>query len=265
MAANEKTAVPVAYMDLELPEGVTEIKPWAYKDGVDLRTVTVPATVIRIGEYAFHGCNYILRFDVSPNNPSYCTDKFGVLYSKDMKELIRFPAAARPDYSGNDDGMEVQWVYQIPEGVERIAPGACAGCRFIREFQLPQSLLELGELAFEGCDALEEVYITKNVARIGKDAFKDCPSFGPFYVQRDNPAYSNADCGALHTGDRKKLLRVGQGMSGELYLPEPLQQIEKGAFAGCGELETVYCCASVFPAVQKATWECTKRPKVKIL
>lgn len=59
--------------------------------GCSLVTVDIPAAVEAIDSFAFADCPLLTAINVSPDNQFYRSVN-GVLYSKDLKELLQFPA-----------------------------------------------------------------------------------------------------------------------------------------------------------------------------
>lgn len=74
-----------------IPNGVTSIGYEAFRGCEALTTVKIPASVTDIGEGAFMGCKNLRSIIVSKDNQVY-KDINGVLYSKDGKTLLRYPA-----------------------------------------------------------------------------------------------------------------------------------------------------------------------------
>ena len=63
--------------------------PWAeYAD--EINTIEIKAGVSRISQFAFYGCNNLIRIRCASANPSYSAVD-GVLYSKDGSELVLMP------------------------------------------------------------------------------------------------------------------------------------------------------------------------------
>ena len=107
----------------------------------------------------------------------------GVLFRDGGAELALFPGAKGGTYA-------------VPEGVERIAPGAFRGsrvervdvpggvktiggeafrdCRNLRRAALAEGVEELGEAAFAGCGALWEFQVPDSVGRAGEGLFAGC-------------------------------------------------------------------------------------------
>ena len=70
-----------------IPNGVTEIGSSAFVSCTSLKSITIPSSVTKIYSSAFSICTGLTEINVDPNNPIYCSVD-GVLYSKDMKEIV---------------------------------------------------------------------------------------------------------------------------------------------------------------------------------
>ena len=94
----------------------------------------------------------LTSFDVSENNPYY-TSKDGVLFSKDMTELIRYP----PGKSDKE--------YVIPDGVTTFWGYAFFGCSELQSVVLPSTVFGLFLDMFQGCSKLSSITYkgTKNL------------------------------------------------------------------------------------------------------
>ena len=148
---------------LQLNDGLLYIGGSAFR-GSDIADFTVPDTAVRVGYYPVKQCQTLsfgaavrnieetlgleeesgdavrktlAAITVSDSNPCY-TSKDGVLYNKDMTELIYYPAD-KPD----------------------------------REFVVPESVQVIGEYAFREAQHLEKMTLTA-VRRIGQDSFEGC-------------------------------------------------------------------------------------------
>ena len=95
-------------VDLEIPEGVTKIRPYAYHNGEDLRSIKIPASVTEIGEGAFDGCINLEEISVHAENQYYADGGIGALYSKNETRLIRVPENYFPNDDPTKDPM-VRW------------------------------------------------------------------------------------------------------------------------------------------------------------
>jgi hypothetical protein len=86
----------------------------------------------------------------------------GILFSKDSKTLVRYPAS------------KVDTSYTIPSSVTAIKDGAFESCSGLSSISIPSSVTFIGKQAFYGCSSLSSIVIPSSVTGIGKGAFEDC-------------------------------------------------------------------------------------------
>jgi len=98
---------------IELPSGVKKLDGTFYNCS-SLTSITIPAGVADINSSAFFGCSSLVSIDVDSSNKTYCSLN-GVLYSKNMKTLVRYPI-------GN-----TATTFTIPSGVTTIESNAFEG------------------------------------------------------------------------------------------------------------------------------------------
>ena len=134
-----------------------------------LSRVTIPASIVRIGDYAFGTCSRLLELNVEPSNPAFSSVD-GVLFDKVGTALLQYPA-------GRVDGV-------IPEGVARISARAFAGSIVLEHVALPGSLLEIGDEAFADCPSLTSIAIPDGVATIPGGIFANCVGLAKVDVGR---------------------------------------------------------------------------------
>lgn len=120
----------------------------------------------------------ITAFEVSPDHASYKTMN-GVLYSKDGKTLIAYPA-------GRKDAA-----YQMEDTVEEIAPCAFSFTQLqwihfpaIEAWQVER----IGENAFFGCENLRQICLQPSISFIGEQALHGCSEDLIVITQQDSPA-----------------------------------------------------------------------------
>lgn len=143
----------------------------AFANAPALKSITLPASVEKIGIYAFNRA-YNLNDDVSAPipTPSIMTNIYvdennktfksvdGVVYSKDGTELVAYPI-----------GRNEELV--IPEGVTKIKEGVCQGA-YITSLTIPSTVTEISTDAFCLCYNLTEVNLPETLTTIGKWAFQ---------------------------------------------------------------------------------------------
>ena len=219
---------------------VTEIDA-AFADSYYLTSVTIPASILKIGGYidgaaSFSGCSSLISINVSDDNPNFCSID-GVLYSKDKKTLIAYPGA-----KGNE--------YTIPEGTILIDEFAFNYCRKLTSVTLPQSIEDIGRYAFEWCEKLKDINFPQCITNIGDYAFKGCRSFEIITLPNSVISIGN---GAFWGCDNitsltlpNSVINIGNdafwscGNITSLIIPESVQTLGIGAFNYCTSLKTVY-------------------------
>ena len=76
-----------------IEEGVVNISANSFRNCINVTEVRIPASVSYIEDYAFEGCKALESFAVDKDNAQYCSDKQGILYTKDMQLVKCVPYA----------------------------------------------------------------------------------------------------------------------------------------------------------------------------
>lgn len=179
----------------------------------DIEEFTVPETagglpVVGIASSAFGKCSRLKKITLSKNvcvfewssfaeegieeiavseDNEYFTVEDGVLYTKDMKELVCCPTA----------GGKTE--ITIPETVERIGTGAFACCRDLKKVVMGGSVKSVGPVAFWGCSGLSEISLPEGITIIEYGTFAGCTSLTEFDIpdsieRVDAGAFLDAGC-----------------------------------------------------------------------
>ena len=99
---------------LDIPEGVSEIGRYAFRDCDTITSVHIPRSVTRIGEWAFNDSDRLTSIEVDPDN-NYYTSVDGVLYNKEKTVLEAYPCGRYGSYI-------------LPYTVTDVRDWAFAGC-----------------------------------------------------------------------------------------------------------------------------------------
>ena len=138
---------------LVIPDGVTEIANYAFGYLPNITSVTIPASVKKIGDYAFF-------LPVVNSNIEAVTYK-GRL--KDWCDIIinDFLSVCAMQSIKMSDGKDLKTLTKITAddiaGATKIGDYAFADCNALTDVVIPESVTKIGEGAFFSCSALESV------------------------------------------------------------------------------------------------------------
>ena len=149
--------------DVTLPAALEYIGELAFSES-GLASVNIGSKVREIGEGAFGSCQS-LKAITADSGSAYFTVKDGVLYSKDMKTLVQYPAGK----AGS--------TFTLPNSVTKLAGSSFAGASSLEDVTLNDGLKAIERSAFENCAALTTPVLPETLEEIGVSAFAFCPSF----------------------------------------------------------------------------------------
>ncbi len=179
-----------------IPDGVYTVYPWAIDGKVEV--VNVPASVDECTD-AFHG-NWLTAVNVDPANKNYASDEYGVLYNKEMTELLCYPKGSPRDR------------YRVPDGVIVISDYSITDTA-LGIISLPASLMYSPH--FDRYDSLALIYFRgnkdqwNNIKNEWGDGHSD--SCAPVIIGRDIPedeAKLNSDLALASLKTRFALIRA---------------------------------------------------------
>lgn len=181
--------------------------------GEEVRRVTIPADVKQIETTALLLCYKAKAIDVEEGNENFCSVD-GVLFTKDMKTLVKYP----------QEKKEAE--YEIPQGVEVVGEYAFVCNDKIKRITMPDSVKKLCNHAFGSCGELVSVTFSANLEEIDEFAFHRCRELkmdsmpkSVKYIGRN--AFSNT------------CLEV-------VVIPENVEVVDEYAFDYCLQLKRVF-------------------------
>ncbi len=149
--------------EIHIKEGTLGISEGVFAERTNLLSVTIPKSVVNIGDMVFSGCTGLKDIDVSDDNQKYASID-GVLFNKELSALICYPAGKIDDY------------YIIPDSVSNIVENAFLACTSLKSVAISKGITSIGYAAFYHCYSLESVDIPDTVKSIGNYAFNSCKS-----------------------------------------------------------------------------------------
>ena len=141
---------------------VTSIGISAFEGGSDITYLSIPSSIIYIGEYAFIDCGNNIEVNIS-SLEAWCRIKFGNVHSSPLSSAKAFYL----------NGSEVKNL-EIPDGVTSIPNYSFYQCKIITSLNIPASVNSIGSSAFEDCTGLTSVSLSNGLTLIGGSAFEGC-------------------------------------------------------------------------------------------
>ena len=218
--------------ELNLPDSLETIDIGAFNACSRLTLVEIPRGVTSIREYAFDNCPDLTDYNVDGDNTSYLSED-GVIYSKDLTSLIRYPSGK----SG---------VLNVPEGVTRVGFASFSSASKLTGVSFPDGLTNVSGAAFLDCDSLVEVQLPDSVTFLGPGAFERCSSLERFSIP---PKVTEIHRFTFHQCSRLEELIVPRGIISiaasairrcssltSLDIPDSVVSIGDWAFEGASSL-----------------------------
>lgn len=167
-----------------LPDSLEFIDGWAFERCSRLKTISIPANVTRINGGAFAQNSSMTSITCDPANKNYVSVN-GVLFTKDMKELVAYPGG-------------IQGGYTVPATVNHIGDAAFYGALGLDSVTILGNLDFIGFEAFAECSKLTDVAIRDGVNYVGYWAFRGCDGIKSLTVPQSvtnigNQAFGFAD------------------------------------------------------------------------
>lgn len=146
---------------------VTSIGGGTFYKCNELTSVSMPNSVTSIGDWVFEDCISLEAIYVEPDNTAFCSLD-GILYNKEMTELIRCPQKMASA--------------SMPNSVTSIGDKAFGGCSSLTSVTIPNSVISIGVFAFYDCSSLASVTMPNSVTSIGDYAFYNCSSLASMTI-----------------------------------------------------------------------------------
>ncbi len=133
----------------------------AFYGARDLTTVNLGSGVDTFTGALFTHCVSLTEITTGADNTAFKAVD-GVLYTADMKELLRYPEA------------KAEETFVIPDGVEIISDFAFMDTKALKSIVFPDSLQSIGDYSFANCSSLTSIDFGTGLISVGNFAFSDC-------------------------------------------------------------------------------------------
>lgn len=244
--------------DLVIPDSidnavVTSIGEKAFAESNLLESITIPDSIVSIGEDAFLECDGLKKVYVS-SIEDWCKIDFS------------YPNA-NPLSRGADLYVDNKLVTDvtIPDGVKSIGEYAFYGYSSLKSISFPSSIRSIGESAFDECSNLDEVYAT-NIEDWCKIKFENLYSnpisyAGKIYIDGELATDITIPKGITKICDNAF---VGCNTITNVVIPNSVISIGDSAFSRCSNLKNISIPNSVVNIDEGAFSSCSNLEKVEI-
>ena len=203
---------------LVLPEGVKNISHNAFENCAGLTgTLVIPESVEEVVDEAFKGCSGIESL-VLPSHFVFHYLNPSQLWTTSNSVFM---------------GCEGLTYVEIPEGWERTGLGTFQNCANLASVSLPESLSVIDDNCFKNCAGLSEVVFPEGLTKIGTHAFSECVSLTDARL----PKSLTELCTGAFDGCT--------GLTGDMLIPDLVEEVTLFAFEGCTGLNRVFLGSSV--------------------
>ena len=228
-----------------IKKGTKVIADKAFASCTDLTRVTIPDSVVNIGNESFSGCNGLTGAIISNGVASIgyrafygCSSLSAILIPAGVNNIGSYAftnctvlnainvATANQVYSSNDGVLFNKskteliaypagkgTIYSIPSGTTSIRSSAFKYCKGLTDVSIPDSVTSIGNYAFEYCSSLTSVNIPDSVTSIGYCAFDYCSSLTSVNIP---DSVTSIGSGAFRHCTGLKSVTIGNGFKGKI-------------------------------------------------
>ena len=264
---------------------VTSIGKSAFRNCLDLVSVTIPSTVKSIEDYAFRNCMGLVEIEIPSGVESIGNQVFtncmnleriailGAVNSIGDEAFRDCSALTRVEVANLDSWLGIKFVSHysnplsyshhlyvngqdlehlvVPQSVQEINPFAFIECTGLKSVVLEDGVTDIGTAAFSYCTSINSVTLPQTMTAIGKQVFFGCSALTGIDIPESVTSIGYAafsECASLE----------------HMVLPANLETIDEFAFSDCKGLIDVTLPNSITNLGSSAFSGCSSLNRVKL-
>ena len=218
----------------DMTKPITEIREYALNCDEKVEVIYIGAAVGKLSPKSFYTCRQLRCIYVDENNPYYC-DIDGVLYTKDLSEIICYPMnhgaylEEKYGYNGWPEGDEAKiadyrrdiQTYILPSNVKKVSE-LCFNYTNLAVVYMPEGLETIETMGFFKSGNLEEIYSYKTDKEITDTTLAAKDDF--------TETYTSLPEGLKYIGS--DAFSTDQALT-YMYIPSSVEHIGHHAFFSC--------------------------------
>ncbi len=243
---NYKGAVEKGLVDFVVPYGTKNIFYDMFKNCKNLKSISIPSSVIIIGDSAFMNCTSLTNVTISSSVTNIGDFAF---YSCTGLTSISIPNSVTSigDHAfGNCTNLTN---ITIPNSVTSIGDSAFGNCANLKSIAVPNGVTSIEHSTFSDCTSLTSITIPDGVTSIGSYAFSDCTGLTSITIPNsvtsigDSAFYGCTDLTSVTIPNSVTRIAYGafEGCTSlaSITIPNSVTRIEYEAFRGCTSLTNI--------------------------
>ena len=239
---------------ITIPDSVITIGYNAFEYCSNLTSVNIPNSVTTIGFAAFIGCSRLTSVTI-PNSVTTIEDH--AFYECSSLTSVTIPDSVTTIGICAFDNCSSLTSVTIGNSVTTIGEKTFAYCCSLTSVTIPDSVTTIEMGAFGGCSSLTSVTIPDSVTSIGECAFSNCSSLTSVTLSKnlikiENDTFSG--CSSLENISLPEgLISIGDATFEycdsltTVTIPSSVVSIGASSFSSCNNLTSIYCKATTPP------------------